>query len=193
MCVCTSCHDRSMIGWSMLPENNPSQAVPSNFAKTLTNRLDFVLPWLFMPFAAHGIVTRTLALSMATLWLCPMKLEPPASDTSPYHDQPRLRSKKATKWIAKLKSWMESCSRILPISFWDFFGALPLFCLPTRHPRCVQLNAWWCLIAFRNQDSSSSSSFSILTWRISLAPRGCNEKHQPNCNQEYLNIPWPWQ
>lgn len=81
----------------MLPaENNPSQAVPSNFAKTLTNRLDFVLTWLFMPFAAHGIVTRTLALSMATLWLCPMKLEPRASNNSPYHHQPHLTSKQAT-------------------------------------------------------------------------------------------------
>ena len=58
-----------------------------------------------------------------------------------------------------------------------------VLCLPTKHPRCVQLNSCSCLIAFGNQDSSSSSSFSILTWRISLAPRGCNEKHQTNCYQ----------
>ena len=90
-------HIVMIIPWSAGPYCFPEQGniqnptekkkpFPSNCAKTLTNRLDFVLTWPFAPFAARGIFAHTVALSMATLWLCPMKLEPTASNNSPYHD-----------------------------------------------------------------------------------------------------------
>lgn len=174
-----------MIGWSMLPaENNPSQAVPiklrQNTDKSIGLCSHLALHAICSPWHRHT--------HFGPIHGYPVAVPHEAGATG----KQQFTLRPPTSFNIQKSEYLNCQAEILDrMKFTDFTYQLLrllwrltlVLCLPTRHPRCVQLNAWWYLIAFGNQDSSSSSSFSILTWRIRLAPRGCNEKHQTNCYQ----------